>query len=203
MRYYIFSMSLKIYLLDCRNIPLDVLLNSSYISLKEKLSFEKYQNETVKKEKIASSILKNKYIGEYHIDESGKPISETEFFNVSHSSEVVVLVEDVVPIGIDIEKIRPVEDDLVNYATNESERSYVKDEKAFFEIWTNKEALVKALGTGIKTKPSLIPGLPVNGLISYQDKFYSNKTVNYEDFVLTVSRQGKEDYQIEIIKEVI
>lgn len=196
-------MNLKIYIVDSSNISLDVLLSSHYISDLEKLSFDKYKHLETKKEKIVSSILKNKYIGEYHIDDNGKPISKDKYFNISHSHSLVVLVIDKVPIGVDIEKIRPVEDDLINYVCNESEKSYVKDPETFFEIWTNKEALVKSHGTGVKQKPSEIPALPVNGVRKYKNKEYRNHTIRYKDFVITVSRCDKEQYNIKLIEEAL
>ena len=204
MGYYIFIMNLKIYLLDCSHIPLNVLLASKYISPLEKISFDKYQNEEVKKEKVASSILKNKYIGEYHIDEFGKPVSDSKYFNISHSHSVVVLIiDETTPIGIDIEKIRPVEDDLKNYISNESEKKYIHDPISFFEVWTNKEALVKAQGLGVKQKPSLIPGLPINGVREYQGNEYFNKTIRYNDYVISVSRKENIEFELTIIQEVI
>lgn len=203
MVYHIFIMILKIYLLDCRDILLDTLLNSKYISPLEKLSFDKYKDEKTKKEKIASAFLKNKYVGEYHLNENGKPISDHIFFNVSHSECLVALVLDSTPIGIDIEKIRPVDAKLSDYVTDVEEKKYVHDDESFFEIWTNKEALTKCVGTGIKGKVNTIPGLPINNYRQYMGKNYYNKTVKYLDYIITISRESKQDFSIEIIKEVI
>ena len=203
MSYYIFNMVLKIYLLDYKNIPLDVLLNSQYISPMEKESFNKYTVEAVKKEKIASTYMKNKYIGKYHRNENGKPICEGKCFNLSHSHGVIVLVIDTVPVGIDIELTRQVEDDLKKFVTNEGEALYVHDETSFYEIWTNKEATVKADGVGIKERPDKLPGLPINGTRVYKDKTYNNRTIKYGDYVITVSRESIEDFSLDINLEVI
>ena len=203
MSYYIFIMVLKIYALDCINIPLDVLLSSPYISELEKISFDKYKNESTKKEKIASSHLKNKYIGKYYLNEHGKPMSDDIYFNVSHSRGRVVLVIDEVPVGIDIEVIREVDDSLKNYISNNEEKNYLKDNETFFNLWTNKEALVKADGTGINKTVNKIPGLPINGTREYEGKVYFNKTIKYKDAVITVSHQKNEDFTLEVIEEVI
>lgn len=196
-------MLLKIYLLDIRDLPIEVLLNSRFISLKEKLELNKYNMEEVKKEKAASIYLKNKYIGRYYLNEFGKPISEEVCFNISHSHGLLALVIDKVNIGIDIEKIRNIEKDVIDYISSEKEKEYIKDEVSFYEIWTSKEALVKAEGRGIKEKISLIPSLPLNGVITYKDKTYRNVTRKYQDYILTVSRENIAEYDIEIIKEVI
>ena len=49
MGYYVFNMIVKIYLLDYKNVPLDVMLNSQYISPLEKNPFNQYTVEAVKK----------------------------------------------------------------------------------------------------------------------------------------------------------
>ena len=196
-------MKLKIYLLDYSLLSLDYLLGSSYLTSLDKESFNKYTVENVKKEKIASTILKRKYIGDYYLNEFGKPLSKDKCFNISHSHGYIALVIDTVNIGIDIEKIRDVDSDLMDYISNVEERNYIHDNVSFFEIWTNKEALVKASGTGIRNKPSSIPGLPLNGIIVYNNKNYFNKTIRYNDLIITTSKEDVNDYDIEIIKEVI
>lgn len=196
-------MNLKIYMMDCSNIPLDVLLSSSYLSPLEKMSFDKYKSIETKKEKIVSSILKNKYVGPYYISESGKPLSDSKYFNISHSHSMVAIVIDIVPVGIDIEKIRPVEKDLIDYISNEEEKKYIHDDQSFFEIWTNKESLVKSLGSGIKERPNKIPGLPINSKRIYKNEVYYNKTFEYLDYVVSISRKVDEDFVVEFIKEVI
>ena len=196
-------MKLKIYLLDYSLLSLDYLLSSSYLTSLDKESFNKYTVESVKKEKIVSTILKRKYIGDYYLNEYGKPLSKDKCFNISHSHGYIALVMDTVNIGIDIEKIRDVDSDLMDYISNVEERNYIHDNVSFFEIWTNKEALVKASGTGIRNKPNSIPGLPLNGIIVYNNKNYFNKTIRYGDLIITTSKEDVNDYDIEIIKEVI
>lgn len=196
-------MMLKVHIYNYQDIPLDVLLSSTYISELERLSFQKYTNLEVKKEKVISSILKNKYIGEYYLNEFGKPLCKDKYFNISHSHGLIAFVMDDVPVGIDIEKIKKVENDLINYISNDDEKKCIHDDESFYEIWTNKEALVKSFGTGIKSNPKEIIGLPINGRRIYKDKVYFNKTIKHDDYVITVSRQIDEDFDLEIIKESI
>ena len=201
MGYHLLSMKLKVYLLNYQDIPSNILLNSKYLSKVEKISFEQYKNEDVKKEKIVSAILKNKYIGEYHLNEFGKPISDKIFFNISHSHGYIALVIDQVSVGIDIEKIRVVEDNLKNYISSEEEKKYITDDASFFEIWTNKESLVKANGNGINQKPNAIPSLPINGKRTYNNKTFFNRTIEYLDLIITVSREDDVDFDLEIVEE--
>ena len=190
-------------MLNYQDIPFDCLLNSQYFSMLEKMSFEKYKNESVKKEKIVSALLKNKYIGEYHLNKYGKPVSDSVFFNISHSHGYIALVIDQVPVGIDIELVRPVEEDLRTYISNEEEKKYIHDDESFFEIWTNKEALVKANGSGFNQRVNSISGLPINGKRVHDNKTYFNKTIKYENLIITVSREQNIDFDLEIIQEVI
>lgn len=196
-------MNLKVYLLDYRSLPLSFLMDSKYLSELEKISFQKYKNENVKKEKIVSAILKNKYIGDYHLNEYGKPISNNKYFNISHSDGYIALAIDQVPVGIDIENIRNAEEDLRNYISNDEEKKYIHDDESFFEVWTNKEALVKANGNGINQKINTIQSLPLNAIRTYDNKTYFNKTIKYQNLVITVSRASSDDFNINIMKEDI
>ena len=110
---------------------------------------------------------------------------------------------DQVPVGIDIEKIKPVEEDLKEFVSNEEEKLYIHDDQSFFEVWTNKESLVKANGKGINKKPNTIPGLPINGLRVYENKTFFNKTIKYKDLIITISRESSDDFDIGIVKEAI
>lgn len=186
---------------DTSNVTIDDLLKSPYLSIEDKLSFEKYKIDETKKEKIVSTIFKNKYVGEYEINEHGKPISENKFFNVSHSHGYVVFVLDNVPIGIDIEQIRSLNQNLIDFVSNDEEKKYIHDDTSFFELWTNKEALVKALGTGIKIRPNQIPALPLNSQRVYEGKKYFNKTIIFNGYVISVSSNSDEPFEIEMVQE--
>lgn len=192
---------LSVLYFDTSNVTIDDLLKSPYLSIEDKLSFEKYKIEETKKEKIVSTIFKNKYVGEYEINEHGKPISENKFFNVSHSHGYVVFVLDNSPIGIDIEQIRSINQNLIDFVSNDEEKKYIHDDTSFFELWTNKEALVKALGTGIKIRPNQIPALPLNSQRVYEGKKYFNKTILFNGYVISISSNSDEPFEIEMVQE--
>ena len=155
------------------------------------------------KEKAASFILKNKYIGEYHLNEFNKPISDKYEFNISHSKGVVVFIKDNTPIGIDIEKIREVETDLIDYISNDEEKEYITNKEKFYEIWTNKESLVKCIGTGIVDKIKEIPSLPLNSKKEYKNKTFYSKTIKYLDYIISISRQENKPFDIKIMEEIL
>jgi 4'-phosphopantetheinyl transferase len=95
-------------------------------------------------------------------------------FNVSHSSNLAVIgLSRGSEIGVDVEALQHLKDadDLAQQCFSPRERedyaSAPPDEKilAFFNCWTRKEALVKALGRGLSYPlhnfdVSLLPGEP-------------------------------------------
>ena len=196
-------LNIKVKFYDTNITTLENILSSSFLFDKDLSYLSRFKVEETKKEKASSLIFKNKYVGEYHLNEFGKPLSEDVNFNISHSKGVVVFVKDNIPIGIDIEKIRPVENSLVEYISSNEEREYIKSDINFYEIWTNKESLTKAIGTGIKTKIKDIPGLPINGKKTYQEKEFYSKTIKYKDYIISVTRENNEPFEIEIEEERI
>ncbi len=99
-------------------------------------------------------------------DENGKPYSESTNlnFSISHSDEYAVCVVGENKVGVDIEKIRPVNMQSVRKFASENEIKYIfghlpeKEDyvseseealKRFFEVWTKKEAYGKLLGVGL------------------------------------------------------
>jgi 4'-phosphopantetheinyl transferase len=97
---------------------------------------------------ILSKITYNKF---------GKPRCGNKIdFNISHSEQYVVCAVTVDgKVGIDIEKIKPV--DIVNFngyfSVDESAdiSSSPNRAKKFFEYWTKKESILKADGKGFST----------------------------------------------------
>ena len=80
-------------------------------------------------------------------------------FNLSHCEERAVLAVSDAEVGIDLERDRPIEHvDLARryFHANEvaaitASRDEAEQRRAFFLVWTLKEAVVKALGTGLST----------------------------------------------------
>ncbi|MCM3005713.1 4'-phosphopantetheinyl transferase family protein [Priestia koreensis] len=93
----------------------------------------------------------------YFYNEYGKPsINEVPnfYFNLSHSHEWVVCVTDTEEIGIDIEKINPIDFRIAERFFTSLEFSKIEEsplsEKidCFYEYWTMKESYIKAKGRG-------------------------------------------------------
>jgi len=107
----------------------------------------------------------------------GKPALASLFsdsgihFNVSHSENMaLVAVTRIGPVGVDVELVRQVKemDHLVKrfFSLRENERfqklAEAEKPSAFFNLWTRKEALLKATGVGITklstVEVSFLPG---------------------------------------------
>lgn len=91
----------------------------------------------------------------------GKPFAAqwpTLGFNVSHAGDIVlVALARGREVGVDVEHARPdvPVSDLVPIALGTEERAWWEQvppddqHRAFFDLWTRREALVKAVGTGL------------------------------------------------------
>jgi len=77
-------------------------------------------------------------------EENKKPRFDTEdaYFNLSHSHGVAMLGISFAPIGVDIEKIRPI--DFSKFPFIEA-----ADETEFFTEWTRRESYAKFTGEGL------------------------------------------------------
>ncbi|MDX1643918.1 MAG: 4'-phosphopantetheinyl transferase superfamily protein [Thermoanaerobaculia bacterium] len=92
---------------------------------------------------------------------NGKPsvLDEPELeFNLSHSEDkALVAVSRSGPVGVDIERLRPLDDadDIARrFFSRREVKTYLAQPealrpRAFFNGWTRKEAVVKALGEGL------------------------------------------------------
>ena len=110
-------------------------------------------------------LLLSKYTGiipeliEIHKNKYGKPFIKSDKlkFNMSHSKGKLAIAMASFEVGIDIEYINPNFDiyEIIDIALSESEKLNIKklefslQKKQFYKYWTQKEAFLKAMGTGI------------------------------------------------------
>ncbi|HEX4265668.1 MAG TPA: 4'-phosphopantetheinyl transferase superfamily protein [Verrucomicrobiae bacterium] len=151
-------------------------LSSDEVARAGKFKFEKHRNRY-----IAGRGALRKILGQYLQTPSadlrftqstnGKPVLAEDFasagihFNLAHSDDLaLVAVTRLGAVGVDVERIRPVKemDHLVarffSPSENEAFQKVSENEKpaAFFNLWTRKEALLKATGEGITRSLSLV-----------------------------------------------
>lgn len=140
-----------------------------------------YKDEDNKKRSVAGEMLAKKMIANecgispekinFKTGVFGKPkiVDININFNISHSDEIVVCCISNTPIGIDIEKIKPLKSNILHKVCTTEDLFYILGKtlegncfelseeqlKRFYEVWTAKEAYFKCIGTGIKNLKSI------------------------------------------------
>ena len=86
-------------------------------------------------------------------------------FNFSRCHDLALIgLTRVSPVGVDVERIRPLPDRnaLIAHCLSDGERDWLasrpaqQQERDFFRLWTGKEAVLKSLGTGLATPPESV-----------------------------------------------
>ncbi len=195
-------MAINLFLVHIDEFSINKIESSSYITSIDKENLKQYHHPLTYQQKLVSAYLKNRYISSYFVNEFGKPLSLQSSFNISHSGNYVILIvnDGKESVGVDIEKIRDIKKDFSSFVCNEEEKSYIKNDKDFFAIWTNKESLLKCIGTGINKKLNEVNGLPLNDKRIYEDKDFYSRTMDYEDYVISITRDDKPIEEIKIIE---
>ena len=124
---------------------------------------------------------------EIYISECGKPYAKNGiFFNVSHSGNCAALVFGKNETGIDIEKINEDNLYLAEHIFTERELQWINFEPVtrFHILWSIKESILKASGTGLHlsvTLPEVYPEtnhIFVNGMTYYFNYgIFENKSI--------------------------
>lgn len=111
----------------------------------------------------------------FETDARGKPRLATESgveFNLAHSADLMVLaVTRGVAVGVDVERVRPMNDaqGIARRFFTPREADWLQYQKgaelerAFFNAWTRKEAILKATGEGISSGLASIELLDADG----------------------------------------
>jgi 4'-phosphopantetheinyl transferase len=104
--------------------------------------------EVLKKHKIS--------MGDLIYKGNGKPDIEDICFNLSHSGDMVVCAISEKQIGVDIEQIEDIKENIARRFFTKYENQYLnqyKEERKrneFFRLWTMKESYMKYTGEGMK-----------------------------------------------------
>jgi len=140
----------------------------SWLMLKERL-----ENEGIRE------------LGDFQHNEHGKPfLQQGPYFSISHCKEGIAVAVDDQPIGIDIESIRRADKDLIERTMNAEEQAQIAEsaepDRAFTRLWTQKEAIVKAQGTGIESFEQLQN-------IRVQNTEYRVQTFETEKYIYSIA----------------
>ena len=134
---------------------------------------------------------------EFGYTKFGKPFlnnkhgKESIEFNLSHSGDVVLIgITRNIPLGVDVEKIKPLPDlnKIAARFFSDSEQSDLSTLSgsakiaAFYHCWTRKEAVIKATGEGLSMpldsfRVSFLPGEPARLIKSADQRSWLLKDV--------------------------
>ncbi len=179
------------------------LASLAYVTAKDREYADRFVKESDKVAHLASAYLKRKYVGEWTLTESGKPVADGKFFNVSHCDGAVVLALANRDVGVDVENVRKADEDLKRYVSSDEEYWTINADKDFFKVWTSKESLAKADGEGLDGRVKDIPALPLAGCKEFKGEKYFSRLTEFENFAISVTKKGEEPFDILIKKEKI
>ncbi len=118
-------------------------------------------------EYLAKSLLSSQFSKEikkikFKRNKYGKPFWDEEsdvHFNISHSGSWIIVGVSSLPIGVDIEQIRPIEKSVYSHVLTKNEIAQIENlpsasqNSSFFRYWTMKESYMKAIGKGFSLSP--------------------------------------------------
>ena len=149
---------------------------------------------------LSSYLISQLSNSELKKNETGKPYFENgPYFNISHSGKYVIMAISNNEVGVDIEENVEKNMDVLLKIFNEAESKMIKEHADFYYLWCAKESLIKCMGSSIG-KIKEIPSLPLNGLKTFKGKDYQCQTFIYDKHIISLTREGKEPFEIKIEK---
>ncbi|PGK39672.1 4'-phosphopantetheinyl transferase [Bacillus anthracis] len=129
----------------------------------KKYKFRKDMERTLIGEILVRHIIKKQFgisnnAIHFSTNSYGKPYAidfEDFNYNISHSGSWVVLAVDDSPIGVDIEKIQPIDLDVAKLFFSKKEYTNLMNTHIslrtsyFYQLWSMKESYVKQVGKGL------------------------------------------------------
>lgn len=184
-----------IYITDTKPLCSDSLFQGLYLKTNEyfKERIDKKSRREDKNRTLAGAYLLRKGLEKMGVDpdtvriittEKGKPYIDGIFFNISHSGERAVCAFGTSETGVDIEKIKPLSERLMDKIALPSERAKISAAKQIVRLWTRKEALAKCVGTGLgeeifKTDLS-------EDVVRYEGMTYRFKSFELGEYMMSV-----------------
>lgn len=126
-------------------------------------------------------------------NENGKPYLKEHphfHFNISHSKCTVAVAFGSNELGLDIERIRPVNPKVAERFFTINEREQIKTPADFFTVWTKKEAAIKKEGKALKDISSID-----------STKQFNIKTFFEDDLIISICSQNADDFELQYILE--
>lgn len=132
---------------------------------------------------MLKTVLKISSDDEIKYNEHGKPYFEHGVhFSISHSGKIAVLAVSEDEIGVDIEKLREPNEAVIRRCFTEAEAARAQNSpEEFTRLWTEKEAVLKLLGTGFSLSPKsfcLVPEQESYDVLSTEFRIFCTEIDN-------------------------
>ncbi len=138
--------------------------------------YKLYIEKNISSKELLNRVLKELNINDEIIyNEYGKPYLKNNeiYFNISHSKEYTILGISSSEIGVDIEEIKPIRENVINKVCTDDEKKLIKNDEDFTLIWVKKESYVKWVGMGIGYGLKNVDTTKItNFIIKRLDNFY-------------------------------
>jgi 4'-phosphopantetheinyl transferase len=115
-----------------------------------------HQKRAAREALMAAAVLHGYELIELPRDEHGAPLPENgHYWSITHTRDLVAGATAPWPVGVDVERVRRVSDDVRDEAASNAELMLVAArfeetlEEAFTRIWSAKEAFLKLTGEGL------------------------------------------------------
>ena len=136
----------------------------------------------------------------------GRPFLKNIDFNISHSHNLIVCaISQYHRLGIDVEKILPINFDNYSIAMNSQEwHNILKSDlpyNTFYHYWTSKESFIKAIGVGMRIPLTKID--IKNNVATYKKSSWHQYSIHIcKEYKCTLSVNQKIDSKYIIVKKL-
>lgn len=189
----ILNSAVKLYILSLADIKANENLIKGKLSEERLAQAQARSNERGYLSKLGSNYLVDAFTGAERLfyGEKGKPQKAGVFFNASHDGDFVVLGVAGNEIGVDISKIGRFDKAVISRAFNEEEARSIKTPYDFALCWSQKESLLKCVGTGLsgglKSASSSV------GKKFFDGATYFSSSFEYENHVISITLKTEEE----------
>ncbi len=187
-------MQIEVRYLNVHALNLSTLQYTELLSQVPQIEQDRIQRFHFEKDRLLSlmGILLVKHINNDSLigwkrTELGKPYLENSnwTFSISHSGSYVIGAfhhseEEREQLGVDLEEIKSIDKSEFHLVFRPEEMDRIKTEEDFYDLWTKKEAIMKALGTGFSLEPNQLQ-IDENNRCGFENKTWHLTALQIND----------------------
>ncbi len=153
---------------------------------------------------LCAGLLLQKYLGPApcRLDNFGKPYYPGGLnFSISHAGDYTILALHDKQLGVDIEPLRNFDPGVAEAACQKSELDWLYEGEPnlrFYQLWTRKESIMKACGSGLSLPAASFSVLPLEAeSLWLDDTSYGIQTITFRRHIISAAViNGKADFTI-------